>query len=382
MNFKKLIVQIEQTHTALQQSAVKAVNTHLTIRNWLIGWYIVTYEQNGEDRASYGKSLLQNIADKAAIEGMSATNLKLFRQFYLTYPQISQSLTDQLPLLSISQSLTDQFNKITKRQTPSAQLKKKKNILGSATQEFEWEDKQLNQQLLQKISFTHFTELIKIEDALKRRYYEMITIKQTLSVRELQRQINTLSFERLALSTNTTKALAQIEKAIKPAKPTEAIKDFYFFEFLQLPHSQVIEESELETALLNNLEKFILELGNGFCFEARQKRILIGDEYFFIDMVFYHRILHCHVLVELKVDKFNPGYASQLQTYLNYYNKNVKTKTDNPPIGILLVTDKNKALVEYAAAGVSDKMFVSKYAIALPTKKQLQNFIQQELKKL
>lgn len=368
MNFKKLIAQIEQTHTALQQSAVKAVNTHLTIRNWLIGWYIVTYEQNGEDRAKYGKQLLLQIATQLNTSGLSYRNLKLFRQFYLCYTQIGQTVSAQLEVRGIGQTL------------PAQSIKNKKLILGAATQQLE--DSAWLQKLVTHIPFSHFAELIKIDDHLKRKYYELLVVKQTLSVRELQRQINTLSFERLALSTNTTKALAQIEKAIKPAKPTEAIKDFYFFEFLQLPHSEVIEESELETALLNNLEKFILELGNGFCFEARQKRILIGDEYFFIDMVFYHRILHCHVLVELKVDKFNPGYASQLKTYLNYYNKNIKTKTDNPPIGILLVTDKNKALVEYAAAGVSDKMFVSKYAIALPTKKQLQNFIQQELKKL
>mgnify|MGYP000308325303 CR=1 FL=1 len=128
------------------------------------------------------------------------------------------------------------------------------------------------------------------------------------------------------------------------------------------------------------VEKFIIELGNGFCFEARQKRILIGDEYFFIDMVFYHRILKCHVIVELKVDEFNHVHASQLKTYLNFYNKNFRTKGDNPPIGILMVTNKNKALVEYATSGISEKVFVSKYAVALPSKKQLENFIKNELK--
>jgi hypothetical protein len=141
-----------------------------------------------------------------------------------------------------------------------------------------------------------------------------------------------------------------------------------------------MDENALETALLSHLEKFILELGNGFCFEARQKRILIGDEYFFVDMVFYHRILHCHVLIELKVDKFDSSYASQLKTYLNYYDKNFRGINDNPAIGILMVTDKNKALVEYAGASIKDKMFVSKYAVALPSKKQLEDFIKRELK--
>ena len=149
-----------------------------------------------------------------------------------------------------------------------------------------------------------------------------------------------------------------------------------------MPNKEFIEENDLETALLNHLGKFILELGNGFCFEARQKRILIGDEYFFIDLVFYHRILKCHVLVELKVDKFNAGYATQLKNYIKYYNKEIKIKTDNPTVGILLVTDKNKALVEFTMDGLSEKMFVSKYAVELPTKKQLENFIKRELKKM
>ncbi len=173
-----------------------------------------------------------------------------------------------------------------------------------------------------------------------------------------------------------------IARKIKPTKPADAIKDFYFFNFLELTNVNVVDETQLETALLNHLEKFILELGNGFCFEARQKRILIGDEYLFIDMVFYHRILKCHVLVELKVDKFNAAHATQLKNYIKYYNKQIKVKGDNPTVGILLVTDKNKALVEFTRDGLTEKMFVSKYAVELPTKRQLENFIKRELKKL
>jgi predicted nuclease of restriction endonuclease-like (RecB) superfamily len=372
MKFKLLVNSIQQTHTALQQSAVKAVNSHLTIRNWLIGFYIVEYEQKGEDRAKYGKKLLEMLADKISIKGLSAPELSRCRQFYFCYTQILGSVSQEFNLpKSISQSLSAQ-NKSSKTKAP---------ILGTLSQESE-DESAWYQKLFSSIPFSHFTELIKINDPVKRRYYEMLTIKQTLSFRELKRQVNTLSFERLGLSANKTKALAQIEKAIKPAKAHDAVKDFYFFEFLELPHKELIEESELETALLNHLEKFILELGNGFCFEARQKRILIGDEYFFIDMVFYHRILQCHVLVELKVDDFNHGHAAQLNTYLKYFNKEVKTKNDNPPVGILMVTNKNKALVEYAMDGMDEKMFVSKYAVQLPDKKQLENFIKSELKKL
>jgi predicted nuclease of restriction endonuclease-like (RecB) superfamily len=377
MDFKLLKNQIEHTHLALHQSAIKAVNCNLTLRNWLIGWYIVTYEQNGIDRAKYGESLLKKLAISITIKGISETSLKLFRQFYLVYPQIGQSVTDQLSTLQISQSVTDQLL------LPSTILSAKKkpnnvtiNIKAKAA------DDKLIKLLIQKISFTHFTELIKIKDELKRQYYELLAIKETLSVRELERQINSLSFERLGLSGNKSKALSQIRKSIVPTKPTDAIKDFYFFEFLDAPNYELMDESALEKALLNHLEKFILELGNGFCFEARQKRILIGDEYFFIDMVFYHRILKCHVIIELKVDKFDPSYAVQLKNYIKYYNKKIKTKTDNPAIGILLVTDKNKALAEFTLDGIDEKMFISKYAIELPTKRQLENFIKRELKKI
>lgn len=166
-----------------------------------------------------------------------------------------------------------------------------------------------------------------------------------------------------------------------PATPQDAIKSHYFFEFLNLKSPELIEETELENALINHLQQFIIELGNGFCFEARQKRILIGDEHFFIDIVFYHRILKCHVLIELKVNNFNHSQASQLVTYLNYYKTNMMEPGDNPPIGILLVTDKNKALVEYATANDKDRLFVSKYKLTLPSEEELKSFLEKELKK-
>jgi predicted nuclease of restriction endonuclease-like (RecB) superfamily len=375
MIFKVLLSQIATTHNALQQSAVKAVNTHLTIRNWLIGFYIVTYEQKGEDRAKYGGRLLENIAKKIDIKGLTPPELSRCRQFYHCYPSILGTVSQEF-------ELPDGIRKILPLQPTKKTAKGNKvTILGTVSQELQ-SDRRYIQKMLTSIPFSHFTELIKITDSVKRHYYEMLIIKQTLSFRELQRQINTLSFERLGLSANKTRALKQIEKSIKPVTAQEAVKDFYFFEFLQLPHKEMLEENNLENALLNHLEKFVLELGNGFCFEARQKRILIGDEYFFIDMVFYHRILKCHVLVELKVDKFDAANATQLKNYVKYYNKQVRLKGDNPAVGILLVTDKNKALVEFTLDGVNEKMFVSKYALELPTKRQLENFIKKEMKKL
>lgn len=174
----------------------------------------------------------------------------------------------------------------------------------------------------------------------------------------------------------------KIKAAIAPQSPQDAIKDMYVFEFLGLSPQQAFDENDLESALIAHLQDFMIELGNGFCFEARQKRILIGDEYFFIDLVFYHRLLKCHVLIELKVDKLQTGHIAQLQTYLNYYQAEIKDETDNPPIGILLVTDKNHALVQYAMPSQSNSLFISKYKVQLPTEEELQNFILRELKSL
>ena len=233
-----------------------------------------------------------------------------------------------------------------------------------------------------KISYTHLVELIKIKETNKRRFYELLTIKNTLSVRELERQIATLTYERMGLSQNTELAFAELEAKLTPANPTDAIKSVYFFDFLDLPNTHLIEESDLEEALIDHLEKFILELGNGFCFEARQKRMLIDDEYYFVDLVFYHRILKCHILIDLKIDKFKHEHLSQLNSYVGYYKDQVKQADDNVPVGILLCTKKGKKMVEYALAGMEKKLFVSKYLLQLPAKEMLESFITNELRKL
>lgn len=359
-NFEGLVEIIQQTHSALQAQSVKAVNIGLTVRNWLIGFYIFEFEQNGEDRAKYGDKLIVSLSNRIGIRGLSETNLKTARLFYLTYPEIRQFITDEfityrIPA-QISQLATDQLVK------EDTEIQVLKNIISN-------------------ISFTHFVELIKIDNPVKRKYYELLILKTQPNVKELKREIATLSFERLGLSADKDKAFAQLQAKITPALPQDAVKSHYFFEFLGINSPELIEESELEQALIDHVRQFIIELGNGFCFEARQKRILIGDEYFFIDLVFYHRILKCHVLIELKVDSFNHSHASQLVTYLHFYKQNMMESGDNPPIGILLVTDKNTALVEYATANDKDRLFVSKYKLNLPTEHELQAFLEQELRK-
>ncbi len=368
-NFQELIQTIQNTHQVLSERSVKAVNTGLTVRNWLIGYYIVEFEQKGEDRAKYGTALITNIAKKIKIKGLTAPELSRCRQFYKVYPEILGSLTQKI-MTGISSSKIGELSD--------------NQIVGLPTQELQQNLQNVefneNNKILTSISFTHFVELIKIDDPAKRKYYEMLILKTQPNVKEIKRQIATLSYERLGLSKDKEKAFSQITKKITPAQPEDAVKSHYLFEFLGINSPDLIEETELENALINNLQQFIVELGNGFCFEARQKRVLIGDEYFFIDIVFYHRILKCHILVELKVDSFNHSHASQLVTYLNYYKKNMMEDGDNPPIGILLVTDKNTALVEYATANEKDHLFVSKYKLNLPSEEELKSFLEKELK--
>jgi predicted nuclease of restriction endonuclease-like (RecB) superfamily len=356
LSFNLLIESINQVHSSFQSQSVKAVNMGLTMRNWCIGFYIVEFEQNGEDRAKYGTTLVANIAQSIQIKGLTAPELSRCRQFYRVYPEIL-GLTTQESIRNITDGKTT------------------KQILGLTTQELQSNENQL----ISFISYTHFVELIKIDNPVKRKYYELLILKTQPNVKNLKREIASLSYERLGMTADKEAAFAQLAQKITPASPKDIIKSHYFFEFLEINSPETIEESSLELALINHLQQFIIELGNGFCFEARQKRILIGGEYFFVDLVFYHRILKCHVVIELKVDSFSHSHVSQLVTYLNFYKQNMMEEGDNPPIGILLVTDKNTALVEYATANEKDRLFVSKYKLTLPSEQDLKMFIEREL---
>lgn len=397
MNFSSLVQSIQQTHSALQQQAVKAVNRSLTIRNWLIGFYIVEFEQNGEDRAEYGEKLLNRLSKELKNQQVSNSNereLRRYRQFYTLYPQIA-NLFQSATLNEIWGTLSPVLT-VTIRGTASPESENSQSTLPEKESQI-WQtlsakSNQIRQasdeliippeKLVSRLSFSHIVELLQIEDSLKRTFYEIECIKGTWSIRELRRQINSLYYERSGISKNPAKLSMMVAEKAEPLQPADVIKSVYAFEFLGYKPKEVVEEHDLETALLDHLQEFLLELGHGFCFEARQQKILIGDEYFFIDLVFYHRILKCHVLIDLKIEEFNHVNAGQLNTYLNYYKKEVSEKTDNPPVGILLVTNKNEALVEYATAGMDNKLFVSKYLVQLPSKEQLQQFVKNELKQL
>jgi predicted nuclease of restriction endonuclease-like (RecB) superfamily len=363
-----LVQSIENTHSALQKSAVNAVNQALTIRNWMIGFYIVEFEQNGSVRAEYGENLIQNLALKLAhIKGIDKRSLYKFRQFYLVYSYLTDSILAYIDQTKLSVD--------AKLGTVSTQLKNTKVGAASTLSAIQTPPSKL----LSNLSYSHIELLLNQEEELKRVFYEVECIKNTWSIRELKRQINSLYYERSGISQNP-QLLSEIvqNKSIKQ-NPIDIIKNVYSFDFLEISSKEIVEESELESALIENLQEFILELGNGFCFEARQKRILIGENYYFIDLVFYHRVLKCHILVELKLGAFTHGDIGQLNTYVNYYKKVVSSEDDNPPIGILLVAEKDNALVEFATAGMDENLFIQKYLIQLPTKDLLQNHINKEI---
>jgi predicted nuclease of restriction endonuclease-like (RecB) superfamily len=354
MNFDALVQAIADIHQRTQSAAARAVNITLTCRNWMIGAYIVEFEQRGEDRPAYGDRLLFKLAERLqgkSIPRSDERELRRFRQFYLAYPQIRDSVSPEF----------GEFPYLPKKRD-------------SASPEFG-----LSASLLiNHLSFTHFRLLLEIEDPLKRTFYEIECVKGNWSVRELRRQIGSLYFERSGLSRDKSKLSEMANTAAVQSEPKHIIRDPYVFEFLGLQPQEVLPESDLEAALIDRLQNFLLELGHGFCFEARQKRLLIGEEALFVDLVFYHRILKCHVLVELKVDEFRHEHLGQLNTYVSYYRTHEMSEGDQPPIGILLCTGKNHALVEYALAGMDNRLFVSKYQLELPKPEELRRYIDKQ----
>jgi len=374
LTFNHLVDSIRQVHKHLAAQAGRAVNISLTMRNWGIGYYIREYEQNGADRARYGDRLLAMLSERlteTGMEGMAPRSLRLYRQFYLTYPEIWQTVSAE-SLLRLSPG--------TIWQSLSA-----KSVTGTSTGIVETVSPKLQtppDRLIKSLSFSHFAELVAIEDPLKRTFYEIECIRGNWAVRELKRQIASLYYERSGLSKNKERLAELVKLGAEPAEPELAVRDPYIFEFLGLKPQEVMSESGLEDQLLDKLQNFLLEMGHGFCFEARQKRILIGNTHNFIDLVFYHRILKCHVLVELKVDEFSHETIGQLNTYVSWYKKHEMTEGDNPPVGILLCTRKDNPLVEYALAGMDNQLFVSKYQLELPKKEDIERFLADQIKEV
>ncbi len=369
LTFNLLVGSIRQIHEQLASQAGRAVNIRLTLRNWLIGAYISEYELRGADRATYGDSLLTELAKRLTDLRISNSNRRqLYRylRFYRLYPEIVGTLSTQLQEQLPGGLLSGQ---------PESHAAEK---VGTASPQLRIPP----DKLIHRLSYSHLELIVDLDDDLKRVFYEIECIRGNWSVRELKRQIASLYYERSGLSKDKKKLAELVQSGAETAEPKLAIRDPYIFEFLSLKPREVMSESVLEDQLLDKLQEFLLEMGHGFCFEARQKRILIGDTHNFIDLVFYHRILKCHVLVELKVDKFTHEHIGQLNTYVSWYMKNEMTSGDNPPVGILLCTQKDNPLVEYALAGMDNQLFVSKYQLELPKKEDMQRFLAQKIKEV
>ena len=359
-SFNDLASIVQTTHDAAQSSAVKAINRMQTMRNWLIGYYIVEFEQHGKDRAEYGTQLLKKLEERVDRKGLTTTLFKWARKFYRLYPQMMENLP--IPICATEMHQLQPIE--NKEDTISASMMHQFVTPGKT--------------IISHLSFTHLREIMTLDDPLARYFYEQECIKCTWSVRELRRQISTNLYVRAGISTNPEKLLSL--PSVQGHDSAELqIRQPFTFEFLGLKAQEVVDEHDLEDALISHLQEFILELGKGFCFEARQKRIIIDDEYYYPDLVFYNRILHCGVIIELKNEEFSYENFGQLNAYVSHYRENEMQPGDNPPIGILLCTRKGKKMVEYALAGMDNNLFVSTYMLQLPDKKTLEEFLLKQL---
>lgn len=357
MEFEQLLILFKETHQELQKRAARSVDITLVIRNWLFGWYIVEFEQGEATRAElYGKKLIDRLSAElkaAGLKGASPTSLKQCRAFYTAYSEIRQALPDQsLNEGEIRQALTDQSRSSISSvavilQTVSAEL--------------------ANQFVL---GWTHYVALLSVISPDERRFYEIEARENSWGARELERQIASSLYERLALSRDKDgiKALAQTGLVIEQA--SDVVKNPYVLEFLGIEEKSAYSEHELESAIIDHLEHFLLELGKGFLFEARQKRFTFDNDHFYVDLVFYNRLLRCYVLIDLKRDKLTHQDLGQMQMYVNYFDRYVKTEDELPTIGILLCHRKSDALVELTLPKDSN-IFASKYQLYLPSKEEL-----------
>ena len=317
--YSELINHITNLWTDAKADAIIAVNTHLLDANWRTGQYIVEFEQKGQARAEYGRQLLVNLSKDLTIRcgrGFSRSNLTYMRKFYLAFPK--------------------------------------------------------SETLSHKLTWSHYFELLKCDDPLEMKFYFTESIRQGWKVRELKRQIKSALFQRLALSTDKEGILALANEGNQVLNPQDILRDPFVLEFTGLPQKKRYKEGELETALKTNMEKFLLELGRGFAFVGRQFVMHIGSRRFKVDLVFYHCILKCYVLIDLKRGEIKHGDIGQMNLYLNYFKTEICQNDDNPPIGIVLGAKKDELLLEYALEGITNQLFAARYQLYLPKREELQ----------
>lgn len=389
--------RIRQILESARSSASRSVNTAQVVANWLVGREIVEEEQKGSSRADYGKQIIEELSMRLQDEfgkGYSANNLWLFRRFYLEYPDIrssgilyaarKESFIFTSPSAEHVETATgvelpeNAIPHAVRMESETSSIPVTHKIL-HAPDSKSWQPGQLHPNL----SWTHYRALLRVDRPFARPFYEIETVNNNWSAREMERQINSLLFERLAKSKDKAGLMRLARKGQEIQRPEDVFKDPVVMEFLGLPESPRLVESTLETALINNLQTFLLELGKGFAFVARQQRLTLEGDHFYVDLVFYHTILKCYVLIDLKVGKLNHQDLGQVQLYVNYFDRERRTVGDNPTLGLILCTDKNDAVVQYTLGEEQKRqIFSSRYKLHLPTEAELKAEIRRELRML
>lgn len=371
-----LYARIRSILESARANVVRSVNTTQVIANWLIGREIVEEEQEGRARAVYGDRLLEDLSQKLTRDfgvGYSTQNLRFVRQLYLEYPRLLGDPKIRYALRGESSFPAKPAS--TEIRYAAGSESGMVGIFETASAK-SWKPGLLHSSL----SWTHYRTLLRVEKGAARAFYEIEAIQNRWSARELERQINSLLYERLALSKDKKGLLRLARKGHEIQAPVDVFKDPVVMEFLGLPASPKLVESELEQALIDNLQTFLLELGRGFAFVCRQERITIDGDHFYIDLVFYHTILKCFVLLDLKVGKLTHQDLGQLQLYVNYYDRERLSEGDGPTLGLILCTDKNDAVVKYTLGNDRPgKIFASRYKLHVPTEAELTAEIRREL---
>lgn len=392
-DFDTLVAGLVRVHEQARQAAARSVDEILTLRSWLIGTWIVAYEQGGSDRAKYGARLIESLAGafKArGVDGLGASNLRNFRQIALGWPRLGIRQTpsgeSRFSDLTAGTGVGEGAGEI--RQTVSGESWPMlptsvgeawiPRASASGGEAIPWRDGAWMARLRTELSYSHLVELSRIDAPLALAFYELETLKNRWSVRELKRQRDSMLFERIGLSKDVDAVMALAETGRVVETPATLVRDPYVLEFLGLEGKSVTIESDLERALLAHLESFLLEMGGGFAFIGRQYRITVGGRHNFIDLVFYHRALRCLVAIDLKLGRFTHEHAGQMNFYLNWLRENAALLGEDPPIGIILCADKNAEEVHYATGGLDRQVFVSRYLTALPSEEQLRRWLAEE----
>lgn len=405
MRFDSLIQAIQHVHDVSQSRVGRVVNQSMNLRNWVIGAYIIEYEQGGEDRAKYGEGLLATLASALGgrgVKGLGQANLKNFRQVALNWPQlgirqtasgvfseaIRQTLSGELEGVETPGAIRQTASAVSEDGGPSPIRQASGDLPATgfpALEErarnhggLEWQDSAWTAKLFATLSFSHLLELSRIDEPLERAFYEVECLKSGWTVRELKRQRDTLLFQRVGLSKDKDAVMALAKEGRLIESSATIFRDPMVLEFLGLEQRVAYAEADLEKAILDHLEAFMRELGRDFCFVDRQLAIRVGGEVYHLDLLFFHRGLRCLIAIDLKIGRFQHSDAGQMNFYLNYIRENLSKPEEQEPIGLLLCADKDEETVHYATAGAGNDIRVSRYKLQLPSEEELKAFLHRE----